>query len=171
MMTMLLSLPRWVYAVVAAVVLLIGTYFYGHHNGWYERDAEMQAEIARQNELARQTEQKLNEQLNANATRLQEANHVITEKQSALDRAIRSGRVRLPAARCVQTPADPAAPAGDRNQAGGQPNRQADESTDAERATLAAIAEIVAQGDRNTAQLNACIDAYETLRSQLNAQR
>lgn len=171
MMTMLLSLPRWVYAVVAAVVLLIGTYFYGHHKGWYERDAEMQAEIARKNEEARATEQKLNEQIQANATRLQEANHVITEKQSALDRAIRAGRVRLPAPRCVQAPADPAPAAGDRYQAPSQPDRQADEPSDAERATLAAIAEIVAQGDRNTAQLNACIDAYETLRSQLNAQR
>lgn len=171
MITMLLSLPRWVYAVVAAVVLLIGTYFYGHHKGWYERDAEMQAEIARQNEIARQTEQKLNEQLNANATRLQEANNVITQKQTALDRAIRSGRVRLPAAGCFQATANPAPAAGDRNEAPSQPNRPADEPSDSERATLAAIAEIVAQGDRNTAQLNACIDAYETLRSQLNGQR
>jgi hypothetical protein len=29
----------------------------------------------------------------------------------------------------------------------------------------------VAQGDRNTAQLNACIDAYESVRSLVNDQR
>ena len=171
MISMLLSLPRWVYAVIAALVLLICTYFYGHHNGWYERDAEMQAVIARKNEESRKVEQKLTEQVNATATKLQEAHHAVDEKQSALDRAIRAGRVRLPAASCVPAAQGAAAPAGDRNQAGGQPDRAADPAADAERETLALIAAIVAQGDRNTAQLNACIDAYNQVREQLNGQR
>lgn len=171
MISMLLTLPRWVYAVIAALVVVIGAYLYGHHNGWYERDAEMQTEIARQNEAARKTEQELTAQINQNATRLQEANNVINQKQTSLDRAIRAGRVRLPAAGCFQSPASSAPAAGDRDEAGSEPNRQTDKPSDSERATLAAIAEIVAQGDRNTAQLNACIDAYEAIRSQLNAQR
>ena len=144
---------------------------YGHHAGWTERDLEMQAEIAKKNEESRETEHKLNEQLNASTSQLMEANNAISQKQSALDRAIRAGRVRLPTAGCVQTTANPAPATGDRNQAGGQPNGQADSSSDAERATLEAIAEIVAQGDKNTQQLNACIDAYNTLRGQMNDSR
>lgn len=171
MITMLLSLPRWVYAVIAALALLIGTYFYGHHKGWYERDAEMQAEIAKKNAEARATEQKLTEQVNQTATKLTEANNAIDEKQSALDRAIRAGRVRLPASSCVPATSSAPAPAGDRNQAGSQPDPTTDGPSDAERQTLAAIAEIAAAGDRAINQLNACIDAYNQVREQLNGHR
>jgi hypothetical protein len=159
------------YVIIGAILLLLGTYFYGHHSGWSERDMEMQIEIAKKNDEARQTEQKLNEQISASASQLTEANNAISQKQTALDRAIRAGRVRLPSAGCVQATSSPGPAAGDRNQAGGQPNGQTDPVADAERATLAAIAELVAQGDRNTQQLNACIDAYNNIREQLNGQR
>ena len=157
------------YLIIGAIVVAISLYFYGHHKGWVERDMEMQVEIAKKNEESRQTEQKLNEQLNASTSQLMEANNAITEKQTALDRAIRAGRVRLPSPGCVQTAPNPASTSGDRDKAGSQPDRQADQASDAERATLNAIAEIVAQGDRNTAQLNACIDSYNALREQMNA--
>jgi hypothetical protein len=110
---------------------------------------------------------KLTEELNANANKLLEVNNVVNQKQSALDRAIRAGRVRLPSTSCVQASPSPSVTPTDQ-ETRSQPDRQTNEATDAERATLAAIAEIVAQGDRNTAQLNACIDAYETVRTQLN---
>jgi hypothetical protein len=155
------------YLIIGAIVVAIGLYFYGHHEGWRERDLEMQAEIAKKNEEARQTEQKLTEQVNQTATKLQEAQNVVTQKQTALDRAIRAGRVRITPS-CVQATSSPSPAAGDRNQAGSQPNGQADPVADAERATLEAIAAIVAQGDRNTEQLNACIDSYNNLRNQLN---
>jgi prophage endopeptidase len=159
----------WV--IVGVIVSVLTFYFYGHHKGWVERDKEMQVEIARKNEEARAVEQKLNEQMNQTSTKLVEANNAITEKQSALDRAIRAGRVRLPTSSCVQASTSPTTPTGDRNETRSEPDRQAYETSDADRATLAAIAEIVAQGDRNTAQLNACITAYETLRESLNGQR
>jgi len=158
------------YLIIGAIVVAIGLYFYGHHEGWRERDLEMQAEIAKKNEEARQTEQKLTEQVNQTASKLQEANDVVNQKQTALDRAIRAGRVRITPS-CVQAPSNPTPAAGDRNQAGSQPDRQADPTADAERATLEAIAAIVAQGDRNTQQLNACIDAYNNLREQMNGSR
>jgi prophage endopeptidase len=159
------------YVIIGAILFVLGAYFYGHHSGWSERDLEMQAEIAKKNEEARQTEQKLTEQVNQTASKLQEAQNVVTQKQTALDRAIRAGRVRLPAAGCVQATSSPSPAAGDRNQAGSQPDGQADPVADAERATLEAIAAIVAQGDRNTEQLNACIDAYNNLREQMNGSR
>jgi prophage endopeptidase len=164
-----MSLPN-PYLILGAVLSAIALYFYGHHKGWKDRDYEMQAVIAQKNEEARQKEQKLSEQLNQNASQLQEANNAITAKQTALDRAIRAGRVRLPAPSCVQATSSPTVTTRDRDETRSEPARQADENTDAERATLAAIAEIIAQGDRNTAQLNACIDAYNALRSQFNGQ-
>ncbi len=156
--------------LVGLAITLFSTYRGGYHFGWSDRDKEMQIEIAKKNEESRATEQKLTEQLHTNATKLQETNNVINEKQTALDRAIRAGRVRLPTASCVQAPANPA-PATTNPETTSQPDRQTNEASDAERATLQAIAEIVAQGDRNTAALNACVDSYNQMRDLLNDKR
>ncbi|CAB4213854.1 hypothetical protein UFOVP1466_4 [uncultured Caudovirales phage] len=157
--------------IVGVLVSLFGSYRVGHHYGWLERDNDMKIAIAKKNDEARATEQKLNEQLNANATKLQETTNVINEKQSALDRAIRAGRVRISAPSCPQAPTAATTATPDRKEAASQPDRAPDPAPDAERETLAAIAEIVAQGDRNTAQLNACIDAYNEARDLLNGKR
>ena len=155
----MIGLPNpWV--ILAVLIALGGSYKYGHHNGWWDRDAEMQAEIAKKNEEARETERKLTEQLNSQAAKLQEANNVVTEKQTALDRAIRAGRVRLPSASCVQSAQSAPAPSG--NPEG---------TTESDRETLLAIAQIAADGDRAINQLNACIDAYNAVREQINGNR
>ncbi len=59
-----------------------GAYGYGHHVGWGDRDAEMQVEIAKKNDEAREKERELAQQLNDQSTKLSEANNVITQKQS-----------------------------------------------------------------------------------------
>lgn len=154
--------------LVGLFITLFGTYRGGYHFGWSDRDKEMQIEIARKNEESRQTELKLTEQINTTATKLQETTNVVNQKQTDLNRLIAAGRVRLPTASCVQTPASTPAPTTNSPETGSKPDRQVDQASDAERATLQAIAEIVAQGDRNTAQLNACIDAYNDVRNLLN---
>jgi len=156
--------------LVGLAVTLFGTYRGGYHFGWSDRDKEMQIEIAKKNEESRATEQKLSEQLNTTATKLMETTNVVNQKQSALDSAIRTGRVRLPTASCVQTPANTPVATTD-TKATSEPDREADQPSDAERATLQAIAEIVAQGDRNTAALNACIESYDQVRNLLNDKR
>jgi hypothetical protein len=90
-----------------------------------------------------------------------EANNAITEKQSSLDRAIRAGRVRLPSSSCVQT--SPSS-----TPSSGNSNAQTSES-DGE--VLRLIGEIISQGDRNTAQLNQCIDSYNKVMEAVNAKR
>ena len=147
--------------IIGALVALGSFYSYGHHKGWVERDAEMQSEIAQKNEEARVKEQELTKQLNDNATKLQEANNAISEKQTSLDRAIRAGSLRLKTTSCLQTSSSPTPPNGNSNQEGSESDRQ----------TLAAIAEIIAQGDRNTAQLNACIDSYNKVMESVNGKR
>jgi lipopolysaccharide export LptBFGC system permease protein LptF len=147
--------------IIGAIVMAISVYFYGHHKGWAERDQEMQAEIAIKNEEARTKEQELTKQLTDNSTKLLEANNAITEKQSSLNRLIRTSSLRIQTPGCVQASASTAPASGSSSQAGSESDRE----------TLLAIAEIVAQGDRNTAQLNACIDNYAKVMEAINAKR
>jgi hypothetical protein len=149
----------WV--ILGVLLALAGFYGYGHHKGWNDRDAEMQAEIAVKNEEARTKEQELTKQINDQSYKLQEANNAITQKQTDITKLINSGRVRLQATGCVQTNPSAPAPSGDRNT----------EASESDRATLLAIAEIIAQGDRNTAQLNQCIQAYNQVMGAVNGQR
>jgi hypothetical protein len=153
--------------IVGVLVSLFGSYRVGHHYGWLERDGDMKIAIAKKNEESRKTEQKLTEELNLNATKLLEANNAINQKTSALSAANRAGKLRLCPSSNVSTPTNtPVATAN--TEATREPDRQTDQPSDAERATIEAIAEIVAQGDKNTAALNACIDSYNDVRNLLN---
>ena len=166
--------PVALYPALALVAALAmgGFYKYGYGNGWDDRDSEMQIEIARKNEEARAKEQELAKAVTDKEAQLRKANDVINKKQTDLNAAIRAGRVRFPSASCPQASPSPAPATGDRNQAPSQSDRAPDPAPDdAERATLQAIAEIVAQGDKNTAQLNACIDAYDQMRSIINGDK
>jgi len=147
--------------IIGAIVMAASVYFYGHHKGWAERDQEIQAEIAIKNEEARTKEQELTKQLTDNSTKLLEANNAITEKQSSLNRLIRTSSLRIQTPGCVQTSASTTPASGSSSQAGSESDRE----------TLLAIAEIVAQGDRNTAQLNACIDSYNKVMEAVNVKR
>jgi CelD/BcsL family acetyltransferase involved in cellulose biosynthesis len=147
--------------ILGAIFVAVSVYFYGHHRGWDERDAEMQAEIAIKNEESRVKEQELAKQLNDQSSKLLEANNAISEKQSSLDRAIRAGRVRLPSTSCVQTNGNPPAASGNSNQAASESDTE----------TLRLIAQIAADGDKAINQLNACIDAYQAVMEKSNGKR
>ena len=156
--------------IVGVMVSLFGTYQVGHHYGWLERDNDMKIAIAEKNEESRKTEQQLNEQINQNATKLLEATNAINKKTTALAVANRAGKLRLCPSSNVQTPSNTASTSAD-SKATSQPDRQANEPSDAERATIDAIAEIVAQGDKNTVALNACVDSYNQMRDLLNGNK
>jgi hypothetical protein len=98
------------------------------------------------------------------ATKLQKANYDAKIAAKERDAAIASGnlKLRLPVKTpvCpVQTAGDPAPAAGDSVQAGAE----------LDATTAQSLVAITDQGDANTRQLNACIDAYnavyQTLRS------
>jgi hypothetical protein len=149
------------YVIIGAIITAMSVYFYGHHVGWTERDQEMQIEIAKKNEEAREVERAMTSKVIAQTNKLQEANDALTQKSTALDRAIRAGRVRLPTASCVQ-PTPSATPA--------SVNRDT-ETSESDRQTLAAIAAIVAEGDAAINQLNACIASYNEMRELVNGKR
>jgi hypothetical protein len=156
--------------IVGVLVSLFGTYRVGHHYGWLERDNDMKIAIAKKNEEARQIEQNMGEKLNQQSLKLQEATNAINQKTTALAVANRAGKLRLCPSSNVQTTTN-TAPTPTNTEATSQPDRQTNEPSDAERATIDAIAEIVAQGDKNTAALNACVDSYNQMRDLLNDKR
>jgi hypothetical protein len=153
--------------IVGVLVSLFGTYRVGHHYGWLERDGDMKIAIAKKNEEARQIEQNMGEKLNQQSAKLQEANDAINKKTTALAVANRAGKLRLCPTSYVQAPTSTSVASAD-SKATSQPDRPTNEPSDAERATIDAIAEIVAQGDRNTVALNACVDSYNQMRDLLN---
>ena len=153
--------------IVGVMVSLFGTYQVGHHYGWLERDNDMKIAIAKKNDEAREIERNMGEKLNQQSAKLQEANDAINKKTTALAVANRAGKLRLCPSSNVQTPTNTASTSAD-PKATSQPDRQVNEPSDAERATIDAIAEIVAQGDRNTVALNACVDSYNQMRDLLN---
>jgi len=153
--------------IVGVLVSLFGTYRVGHHYGWLERDGDMKIAIAKKNEEARQIEQNMGEKLNQESAKLQEATNAINQKTTALAVANRAGKLRLCPSSNVQAPTSTPVASSD-TKATSEPDRPTDTASDAERATIEAIAEIVAQGDRNTAALNACVESYNSMRDLLN---
>ena len=155
--------------IIGVMVSLFGTYRVGHHYGWLERDNDMKIAIAKKNDEARLIEQNMSEKLNQQSAKLQEANDAINKKTTALAVANRAGKLRLcPSSNVQASSSSPVASADPK--ATSQPDRPTDTASDAERATIDAIAEIVAQGDRNTVALNACVDSYNEVRRLVNGQ-
>jgi len=150
--------------IIGVMVAVGGAYGYGHHKGWADRDAEMQAEIAKLNEKSRETEQALTQTLNDKDSALRKAKNEISKKQSDVYKLVDTGKLRLPVqapTSCVQPTPDAAPALRDRDEARADPYREA----------IKAIVALAIEGDRNTLQLNACIDSYNEVREKINGQR
>jgi TPP-dependent 2-oxoacid decarboxylase len=156
--------------IVGVLVSLFSTYRVGHHYGWLERDNDMKIAIAKKNDEARQIEQNMTEKLSQQSAKLQEANDAINKKTTALAVANRAGKLRLCPTSYIQAPTSASITSTD-SKATSQSDRPTNEPSDAERATIDAIAEIVSQGDKNTVALNACVDSYNQMRDLLNDKR
>jgi hypothetical protein len=149
------------YLIIAAMIAIGGAYAYGHHAGYADRDAEMQAHIAKLNEESRAKEQELASSLNNQTETLRKAKNEINKKQSDINALVDAGRLRLPVPAtpsCVSATPDPAPAVRDRDEARPDPYREA----------IKAVVAIAIEGDRNTVQLNACIDTYNKVREQIN---
>jgi hypothetical protein len=167
---MMFGIPLpWV--IGGAAILVISTYFTGHHKGWTQRDAEMQVEIAKKNEESRAKEQEMVLTVNQKDEELRKANDVVNKKQTDLNRLIATGRMRLPTTSCVQAPASTPVASGNSAEERAKPDEQANQPSDSERETLQLIAQIAADGDKAINQLNACIDSYNEMRKIVNGQR
>lgn len=148
----------WV--ILALLLSLAGLYGYGHHNGYTEATDEAKIAIAKLNDASRAKEQALNQQITDQSYAIRKAQDELARKKSTMYRLADTGRLRLPASRCVPTPQDSAPAAEDRPEA----------PSELEREAVRALIDIATDGDAAITQLNACIDAYNTVREQVNGQ-
>ena len=149
--------------IVGVLVSLFGTYRVGHHYGWLERDNDMKIAIAKKNDEARAKEAELGTKLIDQETKLRKAQDDVKKKQSAMHELARTGRLRLPAPSCPQASASASAPAGN-------PQPEQSDASELERATIATLIDLAAEGDKAIHKLNACVSAYEEVRRIVNGQ-
>ena len=147
--------------LVGAMVALFGTYRGGYHFGWTDRDQEMQIEIAKKNEEARELEKNMSSKLADKETALRKATNEISKKQSAMRDLVRTGELRLPAPSCVQASTNTTPAAG----------VSTEDAAELERQTINALIDIVAEGDKAIVRLNQCISAYDEVRTLINGNR
>ena len=131
-----------------------GGYSKGVHS---ERDRQ-QIEIARLNNEARQKEQALVSAVTTQATQLVKANNDAKLAQQKRNSDIDSGALKLRIPVKTVCPTLPTAPntavaSGDSVQT----------TAELDRETAKALVAITDQGDANTRQLNACVDAYNAV--------
>jgi len=142
----------WV--LLALLLAFLGVAAGGYSKGKYSEQQRQQIEIARLNAEARQKEQALVTAVTTQATKLVKANNEAKVLLQNRNRAIDNGslKLRLPKATVcpVSTTDDTPAPARDSVQTGAE----------LDPATARSLVAITDQGDANTRQLNACIDAY-----------
>jgi hypothetical protein len=147
--------------IIGAIVSLFTTYQVGHRYGWLERDGEMQIEIAKKNDEARELEKNMASKLADKETELRKAKNEISKKQSAMRELANTGRLRLPTSSCVQTSSSASTPTGDSR----------DEPSELERQTINTLIDLVAEGDKAIAKHAACVAAYNEVRESINGKR
>jgi prophage endopeptidase len=152
----------WV--LLGILMAVLSAFGGGYLKGSNDEVTRQQLEIAALNAEARQKEQILVSAIQTQATKLQKANQDAKLAKLKRDADIDSGalRLRIPvkAANCpIPTTTDTAPASGDSVQASAELDREVAKS-------LVAITD---QGDANTRQLNACIDAYQSVYQTLKA--
>jgi len=147
----------WV--ILGVVLALLGSFGSGYWKGSSDEEAQQQIEIARLNEQARETEQRMGEVAQTYAQTLRKANNVAKAKETKLRTDIASGERKLfiPVKTSCPVPSagDAASVAGDSRET----------RTELDRSVAEALIAITADGDQAIRKLNACIDQYEKMRS------
>jgi hypothetical protein len=154
----------WV--LLGILMAVVGSFGGGYLKGGEDENARQQLEIATLNAEARVKEQALITVVQTQSTKLQKANQDAKLAQQKRNADIDSGalRLRLPvkAPVCaVQATADTPAESRDSVQT----------SAELDGETAKSLVAITDDGDKAIRQLNACIDAYNTVYETLNKSR
>jgi hypothetical protein len=146
----------WVLLSIVLIVFGAGTS--GYLKGSADEYERQQIEIARLNQQARETEQRMGEVAQTYAQTLRKANNVAKAKETKLRTDIASGERRLfipVQASCpVSASADSTPPSGD-----------TETRAELDRGVAQALVDLTSRGDQAIRSLNACIDTYEKMRS------
>jgi type II secretory pathway pseudopilin PulG len=146
----------WV--ILGIILAILGSFGSGYYKGEHDENTRQQIEIAKLNQQARETEQRMGEVAQTYAQTLRKANNVAKVKENKLRTDIASGERKLfipVKASCpVSTPADSTASSG---------NTETRAELDA--GTAQALVDLTSRGDTAIRSLNACIDQYNQMRT------
>jgi len=152
------------YVLLGIVLSILSAFGGGYFKGKHDETVRQQLEIAALNAQARAKEQALISAVSTQASKLQKANYDAKLAAKERDNAIASGNLKLRVP--VKTPVCPVQAAGDTPAPAGNSVQAGAELDPATAQSLVAITD---DGDKAIRQLNACIDAYnsiyQTLRS------
>jgi hypothetical protein len=154
----------WV--LLSILITVVGAFGGGYYKGGEDENARQQLEIAALNAEARVKEQALITVVQTQSNKLQKANQDAKLDQQKRDLDIDSGalRLRLP----VKAPVCPVQATADTPVASGD-SVQTSAELDGE--TAKSLVAITDDGDKAIRQLNACIDAYNSVYQTLNKSR
>lgn len=154
------------YVMLGILLAILSAAGSGYYKGQHDEITRQQLEIAELNAQARAKEQVLISAVTTQATKLQKANYDAKIAAKERDSAIASGalKLRIP----IKTPVCPVQTAGDTESSAGDSVQTGGELDATTAQSLVAITD---QGDANTRQLNACIDAYNTVYQTLRSKQ
>ena len=146
------------YVLLGIVLAMLGSFGAGYYSGEQNEYERQQIEIARLNQQARETEQRMGEVAQTYAQTLRKANNVAKAKETKLRTDIASGERRL----FIPTKTTCPVPSAGTTASAAGDSRET--RTELDRSVAEALIAITADGDQAIRKLNACIDQYETLR-------
>jgi hypothetical protein len=132
------------YVILGAIALVVSSYFYGHHEGYAQKETEDALLIAQKN---REMQTKKDEQDAKDA-------HTKQEFEAKLSGVLAS-RPRLFVNVASKTGCSTSA------------SNNGQERAELDGQTVEDLIKLVAEGDRAIIELNSCIDRYEAVRSAL----
>lgn len=147
------------YVLLGIVLAVLGSFGAGYYSGEQNEYERQQIEIARLNQQARETEQRMGEVAQTYAQTLRKANNVAKAKETKLRTDLASGERKLfipvQAPDCsVPATTDSPAPAGNTETRAELDPRIAE-----------SLVDLTSRGDQAIRSLNTCIDQYEQMRS------
>lgn len=146
------------YVLLGIVLAVLGSFGAGYYSGEQNEYERQQIEIARLNQQARETEQRMGEVAQTYAQTLRKANNVAKAKETKLRTDIASGERKLFIP--VKTSCPVSASADSPTPAGNTETRAELDSGVAQ-----SLIDLTSRGDQAIRSLNACIDTYEQMRS------
>jgi hypothetical protein len=146
------------YILLGIVLAVLSAFGGGYWKGSSDEQAHQQTEIARLNNEARETEQRMAEVAQTYAQTLRKANNVAKVKENKLRADLATGERRLfiPVKTDCPVPATTDAPA---------PSGNTETRAELDGRVAQALVDLTSRGDQAIRQLNTCIDQYEKVRS------
>jgi prophage endopeptidase len=146
----------WV--ILGIVMAVLSSFGAGYYSGEQSENTRQQIEVARLNQQARETEQRMGEVAQTYAQTLRKANNVAKAKETKLRTDIASGERKLfipvKAPECaVHTASDTSVASGD-----------TEARAELDGRTAQALVDLTSRGDQAIRSLNACIDQYDQMR-------